>query len=686
MRMSSALLRNFCCCFLLYCTAFPAGALELFALQLEEIVGDGWRMAGIEIHAKYESDGTMGVTATVSSLELPADGGQLSQLEWRCDRLFHGEAGYRCLDGRLRVAHSPLGAQELALDLHWDGADNYRLSFAGMQYAGGRITGELRGQPEGWAASLHGRDIGMSGLAEWLPPDLRGDIETLAGRLETDIELQGGAGKAERLSAKFGLRGLSFADKAGLRAAEGLVARMQLDATRDADGWRGGGSVMVPQGQLYVDPLFVDTMAQPLRFDFSGRASGELDDFALKQLRLEAGDLFRLEGSAALASTRLDQPDLDLLLVSGKAGGLYKTVLQPFAIGTEYDDMEVEGAVSLRLAAQRGVLQRFQMDLKDVYLEDRQGRFGLAGLAGQLNWQADRVVGPSRLRVAGGHSYRLEFGATEIPFETSGKQIRLLDTVTVPMLGGRIVLRGLEARGLEAEERFWRLEAAVEAISLQQASEALQWPPLEGSLNGRIPSIRLERGELSLDGLLTAEVFGGSLSVSRFQIRDLFDVAPVLESDITLKGFDLEQLTQTFSFGRIEGRLDGQIQGLQLIAWQPNRFHAHFHTPLDDDSRHRISQRAVDNLTSIGSGVSGGLSSSFLRFFEDFGYDRIELKVDLEGAMAELDGIAHSGGGYYLVKGSGLPRIDVIGRNRRIAWKDLVDRLRNIRTDGAVIQ
>jgi hypothetical protein len=38
------------------------------------------------------------------------------------------------------------------------------------------------------------------------------------------------------------------------------------------------------------------------------------------------------------------------------------------------------------------------------------------------------------------------------------------------------------------------------------------------------------------------------------------------------------------------------------------------------------------------------------------------------------------------VRGAGLPRIDVIGRNREVAWKDLVQRLRNIRLEGARVE
>ncbi len=36
------------------------------------------------------------------------------------------------------------------------------------------------------------------------------------------------------------------------------------------------------------------------------------------------------------------------------------------------------------------------------------------------------------------------------------------------------------------------------------------------------------------------------------------------------------------------------------------------------------------------------------------------------------------GGGYYLVEGGGIPRIDVIGYSQRVDWDTLLQRLRRI--------
>jgi hypothetical protein len=87
----------------------------------------------------------------------------------------------------------------------------------------------------------------------------------------------------------------------------------------------------------------------------------------------------------------------------------------------------------------------------------------------------------------------------------------------------------------------------------------------------------------------------------------------------------------------------------------------------------------VDNLSSLGGGVSGVVSGGFLRFFKEFSYGRLGLSCRLENGVCEMNGVAPAQGrGYYIVKGAGLPRIDVIGYAQRVDWTQLVGRLKGI--------
>ena len=58
--------------------------------------------------------------------------------------------------------------------------------------------------------------------------------------------------------------------------------------------------------------------------------------------------------------------------------------------------------------------------------------------------------------------------------------------------------------------------------------------------------------------------------------------------------------------------------------------------------------------------------------------------------MLTLDGIAPAedgSGGYYLVKGSGLPHLDIIGHTRTIDWQELLNRLKSAsNSEGAQVE
>ena len=69
------------------------------------------------------------------------------------------------------------------------------------------------------------------------------------------------------------------------------------------------------------------------------------------------------------------------------------------------------------------------------------------------------------------------------------------------------------------------------------------------------------------------------------------------------------------------------------------------------------------------------MQSGVLRFFEDFRYDRIGLTCRLRDDVCLMGGIEPAGMGYYIVKGRGIPRIDIIGNQGRVDWSQLVGQI-----------
>ena len=127
--------------------------------------------------------------------------------------------------------------------------------------------------------------------------------------------------------------------------------------------------------------------------------------------------------------------------------------------------------------------------------------------------------------------------------------------------------------------------------------------------------------------------------------------------------------------------------------WRPVAMDMHFYTPQDDKTQHRISQRAVENLASVGGGGAAAvLSTGFLQFFEVFAYDRIGLRCVLLDGTCSMSGAGPAkagpqGPGYYIVKGRGVPRIDVVGFRNNVSWQSLVRQLAAItRSDAPTIK
>ncbi len=184
---------------------------------------------------------------------------------------------------------------------------------------------------------------------------------------------------------------------------------------------------------------------------------------------------------------------------------------------------------------------------------------------------------------------------------------------------------------------------------------------------------------------MSVALFDGELRIENLQLERPFGVLPTLAADVRARELDLTLLTGTFEFGAIEGRLDADVLGLRLLNWEPVAFDSFLRTSLTAEGRRRVSQRAVNNLSSLGGAPGMAvLSQTALRFFETFRYEQIGLRCVLRNNICQMDGLEPADTGYYIVKGSGLPRLNVIGFQRRVDWPVLLARLAQATSGGGV--
>ena len=104
--------------------------------------------------------------------------------------------------------------------------------------------------------------------------------------------------------------------------------------------------------------------------------------------------------------------------------------------------------------------------------------------------------------------------------------------------------------------------------------------------------------------------------------------------------------------------------------------------------RQRISQSAVQNISSVGdASFVSSLQGRLIGLFDDFGYRRLGIRCQLNNTVCAMGGLADldeahtprsDSSGFTIVEGAGLPRLTVVGYNRRVDWPTLMERLKSV--------
>jgi hypothetical protein len=432
-------------------------------------------------------------------------------------------------------------------------------------------------------------------------------------------------------------------------------------------------------GQALAGPVLLDFTREPLTVDTQGLVDPVAAD--LHGIVVTQRGLVEATGEARV---RLGEvPALERGRFSIEAlefPAAYTSLLQIALAAGDFGDLETAGRVTGEATLAENALTRLSARIEGVRLEDRRGQFFLEDLRGTLHWSPDPSVDVpvSRLAWRAGGAYGFSGGAADVAFRARGDAFALAEPARLPVFDGAIAIRELAFAGLGGEAASVDFDAEIEPISLPRITGAFGWPEMQGQIAGRIPGLSLRGNELRVAGDVEAKVFDGRIVGSGIRIVDALGPWPRFYADVRARGLDLELVTRTFSFGTITGRLDADVLGLELFNWSPVAFDARLETSSTDRTRHRISAKAVKELANIGGGGGGvaeALQSGALRFFDEYSYDRIGLRCRLVDDVCLMSGIEPAGNGYYIVKGRGIPRIDIIGNEGRVAWPQLVAQL-----------
>ena len=662
---------------LLVLTSLPAIAIEQLQVQLGNIDGADWSAADVSMAIDWIDGDSFRVTLQASRARFPEPLGLLEDIILECPVVRFNGTEISCGQGSLHSSSRRLGVQQVGLALHYRLADRrLQLAAQGLRYLGGLVSLQAVYSDNGWQAGITAHRLVLPAVLHevralgYEVPALEGD-----GQLDAEVDMEGSGVAIGNLQVDAQLNSPSFSNAAGTLAGENVGLQLVLHAQPRGKGWRLAVDGSFRTGALYAEPVYVEAGERPLslqaRLDWlPGRQLLVLDSLEFRHpdvLDVTASGRLRLATAPVFEK-------LQARLRSCRMPACYSSYMQPWLHGTLGGQLETGGSLAAELQVQAGQPRALLVDLQQVEVQDTEGRFDFTGLGGRLDWAADGPARQSQLSWRDGQVYRLALGPAALAVESTADSLRLLEPSELPVLDGVLQLESLQLARPAGQELRWSVDGILTPVSMSLLTAALGWPEFGGKLSGVIPDVRYADGELTVGGVLLVRVFDGEVTLRDVRLSEPFGPVPRLRLDALVRNIDLESLTRTFSFGRIEGRLDGHVDGLVMESWRPVAFDAGFATPDGDRSRHRISQKAVDSISNIGGGgISGALSRSFLRFFKDFPYDRLGLYCRLSNGTCEMHGVEEAEQGYYIVKGRFLPpRLDVIGFADRVNWDQLV--------------
>ncbi len=660
--MRSASLRLLCIVFIAL-AAMGQGHARSVAARIAKVSTPVATLHGVHVRLDWPETQAQGqLQLRAERMVAPDLGYALRDLAWQCPLQRDGRGGWRC-EGAVRSGRG--APMRLAVDLGVASTDARLTRGASVlalhrDAASHDRTGiDLARVPLAWAQAL----LAMG----WSEGRITG------GTLDGNLDIVAPPGRPMRIAGPLRITGGAFDTPSGTIAGEGIGADLALDlafAGRSDVAVRGairGGELLFGNAYVSLQQRDVALEVEALKHAGQGWTVGKAswDDRGL--LHAQGRMAFTAGGELDALAMHLRSPDLAPLRDAYLSGWLGVAGLS---------DVRLSGAAEAQLRIDEGALRDLHVVARGVSVEDPEERFGFRQLDGDVALSACERV-ESRLAWQGGQLYGLRFGPSQLPFSSSGGELRFDAPVGVPMLGGRLGFEHMTLRPPSGGQGLdIRFGMALQRLDVGQLSTALGWPAFTGELSGEIPQAHYADERLDFEGGLRMRVFDGAIDVSSLSMERPFGVAPTLSADVALDDLDLESLTGVFGFGSITGRLDGRIGALRMVDWQPVAFDAELRTQRTPGVRQRISQRAVQDLSSVGdASFAGSLQSQLIGLFDDFGYARIGISCRLADDVCHMDGLGSAGRGFIIVEGSGLPRLTVVGFNRQVDWPTLVERL-----------
>ena len=669
-----------------------AHAVDAIVLEVGELRVDGIPVEAAIARLDLLSDKQTRVTLSARAATLADPVGKLSDLSFVCTSPVIADPRFGCDAGRFTARGGPTGSIDTAMTAITDiktGVTTF--GGRGLKLAGTTATFDGRVDEKGWQVKGQTGSTTVDALRKFatpwfeLPKDVTGDGKVVVEGSAAD------SGSGPVVDATLNLDAVTLTNEASTIVTDNLAAVVRLRARLNDADTRLQLNVTGKQGQVLVNPVLLDFGKNPLTLASGATLKGDV--LTIDALRLTQLDLIELTGTGSVnLAGKVPSVSGDFQLAKFQFPAAYTSYMQiTLATTSVLSDLKTGGSLTGALSVRDNAITALRVSPQAFEMHDSKDRLHLSQVNGEVNWSPAGTANPqpSKLSWSRGGAYGLSGGAANIEFLAQGAGFHITRPTKLPIFDGALAIETLALGNLDGENMEVAFKGNVEPISMPLLAKTFGWPEFSGTLAASVPGVTLKDNVLTFQGNVESQVFGGRIIGSNIRMQDPLGRFPQFFADVRARDLDLGLLTQTFEVGSITGKLEVDVLGLELFAWSPTAFSARLATPKGDKSRHRISAKAVSSLSNVGGGGGGvvqALQSGVLRFFDEYSYDKLGITCKVVGDVCEMSGVEPAGVGYYIVKGAGLPRIDIIGSQGRVNWNQLLSSIATAEFSGATTE
>lgn len=579
----------------------------------------------------------------------------------------------------------------------------------------GDLQGDFSFDAKHLLADLQGKGLKLAGLLRWLDSFWPAPLQDWNPQGSLDVTLQAsGSPDAPKIEASFAARKTGFASPDGNILAEGL----HLDTTCTAalgNNPELSLNFSAPSGAALYKTFFLDLAVHPASVKLTAGLPANDNDssIALRNMRAGLKGLGLVLASGSLRPGKPWKYDITASASRLELEKLFTTfVKDPLAMSSPaMAQAQASGGAGLEVRA-TGAGGKFKLqgrlDLVNAGFSTGPEGLGVehmnlelpfshepgepppssqpASKGLELQWGVDDTPdAPAGIQAGSLFIGRLrtplgEMERMEMPVWLGKNQFGLAGDIELPVFGGSLQIRDIRVYNPLSND--FQLECHARLKGLDFAAIGSGPVPLQGSLAGNLGLVSLTREEMRTSGELKGKFFGGGLRIQDIGIRRPLTAGRRLLASAHVERMVMERFSQALNLGVVSGRLNIDLQNLEVAYNEPVAFHLEALSVPVDDVPQKISLKAVNAISVMGTGqgLTGAGVGMFASFFKSFSYEGIGMACDLKNDIFRVRGLINEGGVEYLIKKPSLFGINVINANpdNQISFSDMKKRLERV--------